>query len=149
VQVIYNIFEQRPAEKLLPAAHDSNVGIIVRVPFEEGLLTGKFGPDTELVEDDWRREWLTPERREEVARRTEALRGFLNDDRPTLAALALKFCLSHPAVSTVIPGMRSVEHVEANTAVSDGQLLSPNVQSKLRAHEFIHGWGYPWAAAKA
>ena len=148
VQVIYNIFEQRPAEKLLPAAQANNVGIIVRVPFEEGLLTGQFGPDTEFDEDDWRREWLTRERLEEVERRVEPLKGFLNDDRPTLPALALKFCLSHPAVSTVIPGMRKLEHVEANCAVSDGQLLSANVQSKLREHGFVHGWDYPWAAAK-
>jgi len=147
VQVIYNIFEQRPAERLLPAALEHHVGIIVRVPFEEGLLTGKMGPGYAFDEGDWRAEWLTPERLEEAARRVEGLKPFLAEDRPTLAALALKFVLSHPAVSTVIPGMRRVAHVEANCAVSDGQLLAAEDVQALRAHAFAHGWSYPWSQA--
>jgi aryl-alcohol dehydrogenase-like predicted oxidoreductase len=145
VQVIYNIFEQRPAEQLLPAALEHHVGIIVRVPFEEGLLTGQIGPNHRFSEDDWRRDWLTPERLREVAPRIEALKAFLGPDRPTLAALALKFVLSHPAVSTVIPGMSKVGHVEANCAVSDGKLLSDEELEALRAHAFVHGWKYPWS----
>jgi aryl-alcohol dehydrogenase-like predicted oxidoreductase len=147
VQVIYNIFEQRPAEALLPAALEHEVGIIVRVPFEEGLLTGRFGPDHTFEEGDWRAEWLTPERLQEAARRVEALQPFLAEDRPTPAALALKFCLSHPAVSTVIPGMRRTAHVEANCAVSDGRLLSAEEVEELKKHAFVHGWSYPWSQA--
>jgi aryl-alcohol dehydrogenase-like predicted oxidoreductase len=147
VQVIYNIFEQRPAEKLLPAAMEHEVGIIVRVPFEEGLLTGKMGPDHIFDEGDWRADWLTPERLRAAAQRVEALEPFLTEDCPTLAALALKFCLSHPAVSTVIPGMRRVTHVEANCAVSDGKLLSDGKVEALGAHAFAHGWSYPWSQA--
>jgi aryl-alcohol dehydrogenase-like predicted oxidoreductase len=147
VEVIYNIFEQRPAEKLLPAALEHDVGIIVRVPFEEGLLTGKMGPGHVFDEGDWRAEWLTPGRLEEAARRVEALEPFLAGDRPTLAALALKFCLSHPAVSTVIPGMRRIAHVEANCAVSDGRLLSEGEVEALGVHAFAHGWSYPWSQA--
>jgi aryl-alcohol dehydrogenase-like predicted oxidoreductase len=147
VQVIYNVFEQRPAEKLLPAALEHNVGIIVRVPFEEGLLAGKMGPGYRFDEGDWRAEWLTPERLQEAARRVEKLKPFLADDRPTLAALALKFCLSHPAVSAVIPGMRRVANVEANCAVSDGKLLSAEEVEALKAHAFAHGWSYPWSQA--
>jgi aryl-alcohol dehydrogenase-like predicted oxidoreductase len=145
VQVIYNIFEQRPAEKLLPAALEHQVGIIVRVPFEEGLLTGRFGPHHTFDEGDWRAEWLTAERLQEAAQKVEALQPFLAEDRPTLAALALKFCLSHPAVSTVIPGMRRMAHVEANCAVSDGRLLSAAEVEELKAHAFTHGWSYPWS----
>jgi len=144
-QVIYNIFEQRPDEQLLPAALEHDVGIIVRVPFEEGLLTGKMGPDYVFDEGDWRAQWLTPERLQEAARRVEALKPFLAEDRPTLATLALKFCLSHPAVSTVIPGMRRVTHVAANCAVSDGKLLSAEEIEGLKAHAFNHGWKYPWS----
>jgi aryl-alcohol dehydrogenase-like predicted oxidoreductase len=147
VQVIYNIFEQRPAEQLLPAALEQDVGIIVRVPFEEGLLTGQLGPDYVFSEGDWRADWLTPERRREAARRVEALKPFLAADRPTLAALALKFCLSHPAVSTVIPGMRRAKHVDANCAVADGKLLSTGELEALKAHAFAHGWSYPWSQA--
>jgi len=145
VQVIYNIFEQRPAEKLLPAAQKHGVGIIVRVPFEEGLLTGNMKPGHVFDSGDWRAKWLTPERLAEAEPRVAALRAFLAEDRPTLAALALKFCLSHPAVSTVIPGMRSQSHAEANTAVSDGKLLSAAELDALRKHEFVHGWAYPWS----
>ena len=145
VQVIYNIFEQRPAEQLLPAALKHNVGIIVRVPFEEGLLTGRLVPGYVFPEGDWRGSWLTPDRLEIAARRVAALRAFLAEDRPTLAALALKFVLSHPAVSTVIPGMRRSEHVVANCAVSDGKLLDQDVLAALYDHAFVHGWSYPWS----
>jgi aryl-alcohol dehydrogenase-like predicted oxidoreductase len=147
VQVIYNIFEQRPAEQLLPAALENDIGIIVRVPFEEGLLTGTIGPDHRFAEGDWRASWLTPERLAEAARRVERLKAFLNEDRPTLPILALKFCLSHPAVSTVIAGMRRVQHVEANCAASDGKLLSPAELEALKEHAFVHGWKYPWSQA--
>jgi aryl-alcohol dehydrogenase-like predicted oxidoreductase len=148
VQVIYNIFEQRPAEGLLDAAIKANVGIIARVPFEEGLLTGNFGPDANMDPTDWRSEWMTPQRRRDAAGRVEALRKFLKPDRPTLAALALKFCLSHPAVSTVIPGMRKLAHVDSNCAVSDGKLIPPQELSELHRHKWVHGWLYPWAEKK-
>jgi aryl-alcohol dehydrogenase-like predicted oxidoreductase len=145
VQVIYNLFEQRPAERLLPVALEHGVGIIVRVPFEEGLLAGTMGPDYVFQPGDWRSGWLTPERLAEAARRVDALRPFLAPDRPTPAALALKFCLSDPAVSTVIPGMRRMAHVDANCAASDGRLLSAAELGALKAHAFAHGWSYPWS----
>ncbi|MHB0856367.1 MAG: aldo/keto reductase [Anaerolineae bacterium] len=146
IQVIYNIFEQRPVDTLLPAALEHNVGIIVRVPFEEGLLTGKIGPGHRFAEGDWRADWLTTERLREASDRVMALRTFLRDDRPDLATLALKFVLSHRAVSTVIPGMRNSRHVESNCAASDGILLSPEDYEALQAHRFVHGWVYPWAS---
>ena len=149
VQVIYNIFEQRPAEKLFSAAMEANVGIIARVPFEEGLLTGNFGPEVKMDPSDWRSQWMTPARRREAAGRVEALKRYLKPDRPTLAALALKFCLSHPAVSTVIPGMRRISHVDSNCAVSDGKLLSKKEIEELEKHKWVHGWLYPWAEKKS
>ena len=148
VQVIYNIFEQRPAEHLLPAALENNVGIIVRVPFEEGLLTGSMGPGYQFEPGDWRAEWLSPERLAEAGRRVDALRPLLSPDAPTLPALALKFCLHHPAVSTVIPGMRKTANVEANCAASDGRPLADAQAVELPNHAFAHGWPYPWSAAK-
>lgn len=146
VQVIYNIFEQRPEEKLFPAALEQNVGILARVPFEEGLLTGAFPPGHTFAEGDWRGRWLTPERLEIAHEKVRALEQFLTPDKPTLAALALKFCLSHPAVSTVIPGMRREKNVIANAAVSDGRLLSAEEREALKSHAFVHGWFYPWNA---
>jgi aryl-alcohol dehydrogenase-like predicted oxidoreductase len=146
VQVIYNIFEQRPEEKLFPAALENEVGILARVPFEEGLLTGSFPPGHQFAPGDWRAKWLTPDRLEAAQGRVEALKQFLSPDRPTLAALALKFCLSHPAVSTVIPGMRRMKNVEENASVSDGILLSEVERAQMKQHAFTHGWFYPWNA---
>jgi aryl-alcohol dehydrogenase-like predicted oxidoreductase len=142
VQVIYNIFEQRPAEKLLPAALKHNVGIIVRVPFEEGLLTGAFGPAHKF--GDWRDQWLGPDRLVEASQRVDRLRAFLNEDHPTLPSLALQFVLSHPAVSTVIPGMRKLKNVEANLRCA-GKRLTEAELAALKAHAFAHGWKYPWS----
>jgi aryl-alcohol dehydrogenase-like predicted oxidoreductase len=148
VQVIYNIFEQRPAEKLLPAAIDAKVGIIARVPFEEGLLTGNFGPEVKMEADDWRSKWMTPQRRKDAAGRVDALKKFLAPGHSTLASLGLKFCLSHPAVSTVIPGMRKLKHVDSNCGVSDGKLLAPEMLGELAKQKWVHGWLYPWAEKK-
>lgn len=146
VQVIYNIFEQRPEEALFPAALEAGVGIFARVPFEEGLLTGSFPPGYQFAEGDWRGSWLTPERLQAAWHRVQALQAYLAPDRPTLAALALKFILSHPAVTSVIPGMRRLENVDANAAVSDGLLLPEEVQQALDNHKWWHGWYYPWNA---
>lgn len=147
IQVIYNIFEQRPVEQLFPAVLHSQTGILVRVPFEEGLLSGALYPGMTFEKGDWRADWLTPERLEEAGRRVEALKPYLNPERPTLASLALKFTLSHPATTSVIPGMRRVAHVEANVTASDGKLLDGATMSELRKHAFAHGWAYPWSAA--
>lgn len=145
IQVIYNIFEQRPAERLFPAAIEHNVGIIVRVPFEEGLLTGKIGPGFAFGEKDWRARWLSGGRMEEAWGHVEALRWVENPNR-TMAQAALKFILAHPAVSTVIPGMRSARHVDENAAVSDLVLMNSEEVERLKSHAWVHGFKYPWAA---
>ena len=142
VQVIYNIFEQRPKEKMFAVALEYRVGIMAPVPFEEGLLTRNLGSDYSFAEGDWRTQWLTPKRLKEATRRIEKLESFLTDDHPTLTVLALKFCLSHAAVSTVIPGMRKLKHVEANCAASDGKLLTHQELRLLSEHAFVHGWKY-------
>ncbi len=145
VQVIYNIFEQRPAEKLFPAALEHNVGIVARVPFEEGLLTGKIGPGYQFA--DWRARWLSGGRLEEAWEHIQALRWVENKNR-TMAQAALKFILAHPAVSTVIPGMRGVRHVDENVAVSDKVEMTAEEVERLRAHAWVHGFYYPWASNK-
>lgn len=145
IQIIYNIFEQRPAERLFPAALASQTGIIARVPFEEGLLTGKLTPGTVFAPNDWRRKWLTPERLLQADQRVEFLREFLDASCPTLAELALRFVRSHPAVSTVIPGMRRIEHVLDNVeAVLKGALPTATAEA-LKTHAFVHNWAYPWS----
>lgn len=145
VQVIYNVFEQRPAEQLLPAAKKHNVGIIVRVPFEEGLLTGKFRAGHEFEEGDWRAKWMTPERLAEAEPHIQGVEAELDETYQDLPTLALKFILAHEAVSTVIPGMRSVKHVAANAAVSDLPALGEDKLERLQQQKWYHGWPYPWS----
>ena len=132
IQVIYNLFEQAPAEQLFPACQQQRVGVIVRVPFDEGSLTGTFRPDTTFSKDDFRVDYFRGDRLREVCERVTAFNVLIREEITTLAQAALKFCLSHPAVSTVIPGMRTVKHVEENAGASDGKLLRPEELSKLK-----------------
>ena len=143
IQVIYNIFEQTPERNLFPAAQANGVGILARVPFEEGALTGTLRPGAVFHPDDWRGQYFTPERLGEIARHVEPLRPFLDAETPGLALLALRFCLHHPAVSSVLPGMRRIPNVEANMTAPDVR-LSEAVIDALRAHDWDHGWSYPW-----
>ncbi len=136
IQVIYNVFEQRPAERVLDAAHAAGVGVIVRVPFDEGALTGKIHPDTEFPDGDWRQGYFGGDRRREVWERVNAIAADLGAPVERLPEIALRFCLSHPAVSTVIAGMRSLRNVEANAAASELGPLSEHELAALRAHRW-------------
>jgi aryl-alcohol dehydrogenase-like predicted oxidoreductase len=134
VQVIYNIFDPSPARALLPACLERGVGVLARVPFDEGSLTGAVTPETKFPKGDFREQYFRGDRRREVAEHVGALRGRLGDEAATLPELALRFCLSHDAVSTVIPGMRRVSSVEKNAAVADGRRLSPRMLEELGRH---------------
>jgi aryl-alcohol dehydrogenase-like predicted oxidoreductase len=134
VQVIYNIFDQSAEAELFPLCLEKDVGVLARVPFDEGGLTGAITADTTFPKGDWRNRYFAGERKAEVHARAQALAAIMGEEAGTLAELALRFCLSHPAVSTVIPGMRRVASVEANAAVSDGRRLSPALREQLRAH---------------
>jgi aryl-alcohol dehydrogenase-like predicted oxidoreductase len=135
VQVIYNIFEQEPAAELLPVAKEHNVGIIVRVAMEEGALTGKFTKDTTFSEDDFRSKYFAGDRMVRVVERVEKIREAFPDEN--LAALALRFALQHPAVSTVIAGMRNPRQVELNVPVADMPPLSDEQMEKLHKHAWL------------
>lgn len=134
VQVIYNVFDQKPEEDLFPACLRHQVGVIVRVPLDEGGLTGTITPDSVFPRGDWRNRYFRGDRKKQVFERTERLRPLLGTEAETLPELALRFCLSPNAVSTVIPGMRTVKNVEANCTLSDGRTLSPPLLQELRNH---------------
>ncbi len=132
VQVIYNIFQQAPEDELYPVCQGLNVGVIARVPFDEGGLTGAIRPDTVFPESDFRSWFFRGDRKQKVFDRVERLRTVLGNEAESLPELALRFTLSHDAVSTVIPGMRTGKHVAANTSVSDGRKLSAEMLSRLK-----------------
>jgi aryl-alcohol dehydrogenase-like predicted oxidoreductase len=134
VQVIYNLFDQSPEEELFPACRERKVGVIARVPFDEGGLTGKVVPGITFPPNDWRHSYFSGERPAQVAERVAKLQPVLLRESKTLAEGALRFCLSHPDVSAVIPGMRTAEHAKANCAVSDGRRLSAGLIEDLKAH---------------
>jgi aryl-alcohol dehydrogenase-like predicted oxidoreductase len=139
-QFIYNIFDQSPEDELLPYCQKHNIGVIVRVPFDEGGLTGRVTMETKFPEKDWRNDYFGGDRKRQVAERTEKLKMLLGAEAKTLPELALRFCLSHPAVSTVIPGMRTVAHAEMNAAVSDGKKLSGKLLAELRTHRWVRNF---------
>jgi aryl-alcohol dehydrogenase-like predicted oxidoreductase len=135
-QVIYNIFDQSPQDQLFPLCVDRGIGVIVRVPFDEGALTGSVSPETTFPEGDWRNRYFRGTRKAQVAERVDRLRPLLGGEAKTLAELALRFSLQPDAVSTVIPGMRTPQHVTANCAASDGTLLNPGLVNSLRTHRW-------------
>jgi aryl-alcohol dehydrogenase-like predicted oxidoreductase len=137
VQVIYNAFDQSPEDELFPACREPGVGVIARVPLDEGALTGRIGPGTEFADDDFRAHYFRGDRLHQVRERTQAIVADLEIGEDELAATALRFVLSEPAVSTVIPGMRSIRNVERNVAASDAGALPQDQRDKLRAHRWV------------
>ena len=140
VQVIYNIFDQSPEDELFPYCQKNGIGIIVRVPFDEGSLTGKINPDTVFADGDFRNIYFKDDRKQQVWERAQAIARDANIGVDQLPEFALRFCLSHPAVSTVIPGMRNIRHVEANTATSDAGPLSEQTLKNLRRHRWVRSF---------
>jgi len=126
----------------LPTALENGVGIIVRVVFDEGVLTGKYQGDETFARGDFRANYFAGDRLERAVRRVEEIRRDIADMDLSLPQLAIKFALSHPAVSTVIPGIRNVIQAEANTAVSDLEPLSDDLLIKLRKHNWLRAFWY-------
>ncbi len=139
-QVIYNIFEQTPEQRLFPYCQTNDIGVIARVPLDEGSLTGRINEETTFPPGDWRNSYFRGNRKREVTQKVDRLRFLLHDGVKTLPEAALRFCLSNPAVSTVIAGMRSSEHVEENCAVSDGRGLPSEDLLALRSHQWPHNY---------
>jgi aryl-alcohol dehydrogenase-like predicted oxidoreductase len=140
VQVIYNVFDQSPEDRLLPTCEEHGVGVIVRVPFDEGALTGHITPETSFEEGDFRNHYFRGDRKQEVHERVRTMVAELGVSEDEIAEIALRYILSHPAVSTVIPGMRSVTNVERNMAVGDGRGLPDDQVEKLKAHRWVRNF---------
>ncbi len=140
VQVIYNIFDQSPEDALFPYCRAHDIGVLARVPFDEGGLTGHVRPETTFPKGDFRNDYFTAERKQEVWGRVQKIAQDAAVPLERLPEVALRFCLSDPAVSTVIPGMRTPEHVDSSTAVSDMGPLPAGVLEKMRAHRWVKNY---------
>ncbi len=135
VQVIYNIFDQAPIDQLFPLCEKLGIGVIARVPFDEGTLTGNITKDTTFPKGDWRSTYFVPENLKSSVEHAEAVQAALPDGA-SLPEVALKFILHHPAVSTVIPGMRKAPHVRANLACSGSTPLPEELLNELKKHRW-------------
>ena len=135
VQVIYNIFDQNPEDKLFPLCDELDIAIIARVPFDEGTLTGTLTKESKWAEGDWRNTYFVPENLHASVDHAESLRPLIPEGM-TMPEIALRFILAHPTVSTIIPGMRKLRHVESNLATSDGKTLPAELLDRLKEHRW-------------
>jgi aryl-alcohol dehydrogenase-like predicted oxidoreductase len=140
VQVIYNIFDQSPEDELFPYCAEHKIGVIARVPFDEGSLTGKIRPETKFAPDDFRNQYFGGDRKREVWEHVQKIQRDTGVASADLPELALRFCLGHPAVSSVIPGMRSPAHALANAEASRKGALSREVIEKLRSSRWVRNY---------
>ena len=132
LQVIYNIFDQSPERELFPLCAERNIGVLARVPLDEGALAGTLTASTTFPPGDFRAWYFRGDRKAQAIEHVEALRRDLAG--ADLPSVALRFCLSHPAVSSVIPGMRSRRHVESNCAAAEQGPLPEATLALLRRH---------------
>tara|TARA_R110001592_G_scaffold19600_1_gene80202 strand:- start:2436 stop:3407 length:972 start_codon:yes stop_codon:yes gene_type:complete len=135
VQVIYNIFDQAPVDTLFPLCNEMDIATIARVPFDEGTLTGTMTKETTFPKGDWRGTYFVPENLISSVEHADALRPLIPLGM-TMAEMALRFILMNDNVSTTIPGMRKQRNVLANTATSDGKLLSNELYQELKKHRW-------------
>ncbi len=143
VQVIYNIFDRSPERALFARAAAQNAGVIARVPFDEGALVGAVTAASAFDPRDFRSRYFRGTRAAEAAARADQLRSLLGGEATTLAELALRFVLSRPEISTVIPGARRPAHARANMSAADGRPLSPALLARLATHAWDKNW-YDW-----
>ena len=135
VQVIYSIFDQSPEDELLPLCQELDIGVIVRVALDEGSLGGKMTRDTKFSASDWRSGYFNPQNLANTLDRVGRLKAILPAGM-SLPEMALRFVISHPAVSTTIIGMRKLDHVRENIAFSDKGPLDPQLLEELKKHRW-------------
>ena len=136
VQVIYNIFDQNPEDELFPLCSELNIGVIARVPLDEGSLGGKLTAETKFAKGDFRAGYFNAENRAATLERIARIKAILPNSM-SLPELALRFILSNPVVSTVIVGMRKPEHVRENLGFSDTGPLEPGLLAELKKHRWV------------
>ena len=135
VQVIYNIFDQAPEDELFPLCREKNIAVIARVPFDEGTLTGNLSLNSKWPEGDWRSTYFVPENLKTSVEHAERLKPEVPEGM-TMPELALRWILQEPTVSTIIPGMRKLRHVDNNIAQSGQPPLPSALMERLKGHRW-------------
>jgi aryl-alcohol dehydrogenase-like predicted oxidoreductase len=132
VQAMYNVFDPGPARALLPLCRKHDVGVVARAPLYYGALGGRL----EFPPDDWRNDYFFDEHRRETGERVGRLAA-VTPLGQSVADMALRFCLSHPAVSTVAVGMRDRAQLEANLQAGLAGPLDPDTCAALVKHAWL------------
>ncbi len=140
VQVIYNIFDQTAETNLFPLCQQMKVGVLARVPLDEGGLTGSITEETVFEPGEFRESYFRGDRKREVVQHVEALKRDLKNLPGTLPEIALRFCLSNKAVSTVIPGMRRVATVESSCKASAAGPLDAATLAIVKKHAWYRNF---------
>lgn len=135
VQVVYNVFDQSAEDRLFPVCQANNIAVIARVPFDEGSLTGTLTSSSAWPEGDFRNLYFRPDNLQATLPRVDRLRRVVPAGM-SMPELALRHILGHPAVTTVIPGMRKLRHVEGNLAASGRPPLDPALTAELKRHRW-------------
>jgi aryl-alcohol dehydrogenase-like predicted oxidoreductase len=141
LQILFNMFDQRAADKLFGLCKEKKVGVVVRCPFDEGGLTGQLTPNTKFEPGDFRSHYFGGDRLAETCKRAAELEKIVVGEKAeNLAIAALKYCLSFDEVSTVIPGMRKVTHVKKNCAAADGDYYDAKTLKAVAKHRWIRDY---------
>lgn len=152
VQVIYNIFDQNPEDELFPVCEEMKTAVIARVPFDEGTLTGTLTKESKWPEGDWRNTYFVPENLIPSVERAEKVKTVLDqwnrehkgEQEISMPELALRFILSNPIVSSIIPGMRKPSHVKSNIGASDAGPLPNELLDEMKRHRWVRKPA-PWS----
>jgi len=139
-QVIFNLFDQSPIDQLFPFCEEQNIAVIARVPLDEGSLSGNIKPDTEFPRGDWRNNYFRGDRKQQVWDRVQKIQEDVKEETTSVVEAALRFIISFPAVTTVIPGMRKSEHLQSNTEFIKKGPLSDALLKKLEDYRWIRNF---------
>ena len=135
-QVIFNIFDQKPIERLFPFCKKNNISIIARVPFDEGALTGNISTNTDFPVGDFRNNYFRGTRKVEVKLRVDSIMNDVKSEVSSMAEAALRYIISFDAVTSVIPGMRKEKNLMANIASVKKGPLSAELLKELKTHKW-------------
>jgi len=136
IQVIFNIFEQKPHDKLFPFCDKNKINVIARVPFDEGALTGNIDPSTIFPLGDWRSNYFRDIRKMDVKRRVDKIWEDVKPECSSPAEAALRFTISFKTVTSVIPGMRKEKNLMANLNSINKGPLSHTMLERLKIHRW-------------